>query len=133
MERAGRLISTSKTGRKLLSSEEMTLAAWGSAVGKRLSGRTRAIRLHQSTLIVEVEDELWQRNLALLEPQILKNLTGTLGEGKAPRKLEFRVGIPRRPAAIATPPPASSLDEADRIADPVLSYLYRQSRRKAGA
>jgi hypothetical protein len=133
MERAGRLISTSKTGRKLLNSEEMTLAAWGPAVGKRLSGKTRALRLQHTTLIVEVEDELWQRNLALLEPQILKNLSGLLGDGKAPQKLEFRVGIPRRPAALAAPPSALSADEADRIADPVLSYLYRQSRRKAGA
>ena len=49
------------------------------------------------------------------------------------RRIEFRIGIPRRPVQSAPSAQPLFADEADRIADPVLSYLYRQSRRKAGA
>jgi hypothetical protein len=133
MERAGRLLANSKTGRKLLSREEMTLAAWAPAVGRRLSRKTRAVRLAAGALIVEVEDDIWQRNLAGLEKFILQNLAGLLPPGAAPARLEFRIGIPRRPMQRAESPQPLLADEADRIADPILSYLYRQSRRKAGA
>lgn len=111
----------------------MTLAAWSSAVGRRLARKTRATGVREGTLIVEVEDELWRRNLAGLEKHILQNLAQTLGQDRAPLRIEFRLGVPRRPMKMAEPPQPAIADEADRIADPVLSYLYRQSRRKAGA
>lgn len=133
MERAGRLLSKSKTGRKLMTREEIAVASWPAAIGARLSRKTRAVRLEGDTLIVEVEDDLWRRNLAALEPQIVKKFTGVLEAGIAPRRIEFRLGVPRRPMQRAEPAKPAHLDEAERIADPVLSYLYRQSRRKAGA
>jgi hypothetical protein len=135
MERAGRALSQMITARKALSPEDMTMAAWPAAIGKRLARRTRALSLVRDRLVVEVEDAVWQRNLHQLRGPILKNLREILGDA-APLDLEFRIGIPRRPPQredIPDPFAVTSVDEADLIADPMLSRLYRISRRKAGA
>jgi predicted nucleic acid-binding Zn ribbon protein len=133
MERAGRLLSKLKPAQRALTREQMAAAAWTAAVGKRLANRTRPAGMVRDRLVVEVEDSLWQRNLHALRGQILTRLEELL-EDNAPREIEFRIGVPRRPAqSAATARPAAALDEADRIADPVMSYIYRQSRRKVGA
>ena len=135
MERAGRALSQMITARNALSPEDMTMAAWPAAIGKRLARRTRALSLVRDRLVVEVEDAVWQRNLHQLRGPILKNLREILGDA-APLDLEFRIGVPRRPPQredIADPFSVTSGDEADLIADPMLSRLYRISRRKAGA
>jgi predicted nucleic acid-binding Zn ribbon protein len=133
MERAGRLLSTLKAAQRALTREQMAMAAWGAAVGLRLARRTRPAGMVRERLVVEVEDDLWQRNLHALRGQILSNLADLLGEN-APREIEFRVGAPRRPVqSETTPREGAGADEADRIADPVMRYIYRQSRRKAGA
>lgn len=129
MERAGQLFSRSSLVRKLLQPQEMVIAAWPSAIGRRLGLRARAVASRGDALIVEVEDALWQKNLELLEPQILNNLKNVLGS-LAPKRLEFRLAVPRRPPQHET---VAARDESDRIADPTLSLLYRRSRRKAGA
>jgi predicted nucleic acid-binding Zn ribbon protein len=133
MERAGRLLSTLEAAQRALPREQLAAAAWSAAVGRRLARRTRPAGMVRDRLVVEVEDELWRRNLHALRGQVLSNLAELLGES-APREVEFRVATPRRPVQSETAArPAAPLDEADRIADPVLSYIYRQSRRKAGA
>ncbi|MBL0160114.1 MAG: DUF721 domain-containing protein [Bryobacterales bacterium] len=138
MERAGRIISKLKSARKHFTLEDLSCAAWPAAVGKRLASRTRAVTLKGNRLIVEVEDDLWRRNLEVLQPQILRNFADLL-EGAAPTHIEFRIGIPRRPpqreeapgAFTLTSPVARIKDDADGIADPVLRRIYINSRRKA--
>lgn len=138
MERAGRIIARLKSARKHFTLEDLTCAAWPAAVGKRLASRTRAVTLQGDRLIVEVEDELWRRNLTALHTQLLNNF-GELLEGAAPARIEFRIGIPRRPpqreeslgAFTLTPPVVRAADDADGIADPVLRRIYINSRRKA--
>ncbi|HEY3441330.1 MAG TPA: DUF721 domain-containing protein [Paludibaculum sp.] len=138
MERAGRIISKLKSARKHFTLEDLSCAAWPAAVGKRLASRTRALTLKGNRLIVEVEDDLWRRNLEMLQPQILRNFADLL-EGASPTHIEFRIGIPRRPpqreeapgAFTLTSPVARAEDDADGIADPVLRRIYINSRRKA--
>ena len=138
MERAGRIISKLKSARKHFTLAELTCAAWPAAVGKRLASKTRAIALTGDRLIVEVEDDLWRRNLAALHGQLLRNF-GELLEGAAPKQIEFRIGIARRPpqreesigAFTLTSPVVRAADDADGIADPVLRRIYINSRRKA--
>ncbi|MGB9609774.1 MAG: DUF721 domain-containing protein, partial [Bryobacteraceae bacterium] len=135
MERAGRLLALSKTARKNLSAEELALAAWPAAVGSRAARHTRAVTLRGDTLVVEVGDELWRRNLELLSRQILANLASLLGPG-APKSIEYRLAIPRRPVrSEAARDPfqlvAPQADEAARIQDPVLRRIYLRSKRKA--
>jgi len=108
------------------------MAAWPAAVGKRLAARARPIALVRERLVVEVDDALWQRNLYALRGQILAKLADLLGDG-APQALEFRVGVPRRAPQVETRSGVRDNDEAGTIADPVLSRIYRISRRKAGA
>jgi predicted nucleic acid-binding Zn ribbon protein len=128
MERAGHFIAKWKRARTAMSQEELVIAAWRAAVGPNIANRTRPVGLVRMRLVVEVEDAIWQRNLHGLSAQILRNLKTYL-DADAPQDLEFRVGVPRRPAQREERIP----DEADQIADPLLSWIYRTSRRKAGA
>lgn len=138
MERAGRLIAKLKTAHQHFTLEELICAAWPAAVGRRLAASTRATAVRRTTLVVEVEDELWRRNLTALHGQILRNLTDLL-DAAAPREIEFRLGVPRRQPQREHSVQGFSLtaprvaDESDSIADPVLRRIYVNSRRKARA
>lgn len=135
MERAGRLLAISKAARKHLSPEELALAAWPAAVGRKAARHTRAAGLMDQKLIVEVGDELWLRNLELLRGQILANLRSMLGAA-APGWVEYRLSAPRRPVRREGPEPEFRLTahgprEEERIEDPVLRRIYLRSKRKA--
>ncbi len=129
MERAGRLFGKMKLTAAVLSREEMMRAAWPAAVGKKIAAHTRAAVVAGSRLIVDVEDAVWQKHLWTLRGQILANLNLALGDGSV-TALDFRLAVPRRPPQIEERV-ATSHDESERIADPVLRRLYRNSRKKA--
>jgi hypothetical protein len=133
MERASKLIRQLSLSGEIITPEQMALAVWPDAVGKRLASYTRAAKLVRTRLVVEVPDSTWQRQLFALTPFILRNLAKSLGPGLVD-DVEFRV-VPRRrePARAVTAAPAPPLfaDEADAIADPVLRGIYKISRKKA--
>ena len=133
MERASKLIRGLRLPGDTLSAEEFARAAWPIAVGKKIAAHTRAARLVRKRLVVEVEDQVWQRQLFGLTYQVLRSLEKSVGSGLI-EDLEFRI-VPRRRepqrAAEAVPVPALFADEADSIADPVLRGIYRRSRKKA--
>jgi hypothetical protein len=85
----------------------------------------------RNRLVVEVEDQTWQRQLFTLTSPILRNLERSLGHGVV-TDLEFRI-VPRRRDAqrAGVSVPALIPDEADAIADPVMRSIYRASRKKA--
>ncbi len=133
MQRAARVLSQLRN--QNLEADDLAVAAWRQAVGKRLDERTRARQMVRKTLIVEVEDAVWQKQLHSIRGHILDNLKRILGPGVV-EEVEFRVGIPRRGPQLeqdAAQPAAPARDEADLIADPVLRHLYRESRRRAAA
>jgi len=131
MERAGRLIGKLRLSSKVASPEEMARAAWPAAVGKRLAARTGRVSLYGATMVVEVEDAVWQSQLSTLSSQILGKIEKLLGSG-AVLKLEFRIGVMRRmPQRVEKPSPL--FDEADGIKDPSFRQIYIASRRRASA
>src|SRR5277367_5845747 len=134
MERAVRVLQKSKFSKSLLGDESVVKALWAAAAGRVIHAHTSRVRLVRKTLVVEVEDSIWQRQLRGLSEQILtrvKSLTGP----EAVTDLEFRVAVPRRlpqrsqtaGAIVATNP----ADEAEQIRDPMLKKVYQLSRRKA--
>ncbi|HLJ49071.1 MAG TPA: DUF721 domain-containing protein [Bryobacteraceae bacterium] len=131
MERAGRFLSKLKLG-GAVGPDDLALAAWPAAVGKRLAQRTRAVSLVRGNLIVEVEDGVWQKQLFYLRGQILNKIHLVMGDATV-TDVEFRIGPPRRPpqtsARLRTD--VATLDDADGIVDPVLRVLYKQARKKA--
>jgi hypothetical protein len=132
MERAASLLARLKS--KNLPLDDLARAAWPQAAGKRLAARTRAVGMVRETLVIEVEDAVWRQQLTALSAHLLKNLEQVMGPGMV-QSLEFRVAPARRPPQreeIAAAPAAAS-DESDRIADPVLRRIYRQSRARSGA
>lgn len=137
MERAARLIKKEKISGEILSDEDIARAVWPSAVGKGIAVHTSRIKLVRTTLVVEVEDAIWQKQLHALTAQILNRLRKLTGS-TAIQDVEFRIEIPRRQPQRAESRERNldeaigiAGDEAERIQDPVLKKIYRLSRRKA--
>lgn len=129
MERAGKVIRGLKIAGECLSAEDLVRAAWPQAVGPRIASHTRPVAFHESRLVVEVQDLVWQSQLRTMSGQILGRLTEIAGAGKV-RGIEFRLGVPRRMPQRAGQARATP-DEADGIEDPVLRRLYKASRRRS--
>ena len=129
MQRAGRLIPSMRLSPELAAPETRLRAAWPLAAGKKIAAHTRVGTLVRGTLIVEVEDHVWQRQLSALRHFLLRNLERELGEALAadidfrpmPRRREPQRAVSARPA----PGPGESIN------DPVLAMLYHRSKRAA--
>jgi hypothetical protein len=137
MERASHFIQKNKLSKKVFSEEDLTRAVWPNAVGKAIASHTSRLTLVRTTLVVEVEDAIWQKQLFTLRDQILRRLQRVLGSSELVQDLEFRVGIKRREPQRAqtrlSSQAALPYDEADSIQDAVLKKVYRLSRKKATA
>lgn len=131
MKQASCLLANLANLRSSCDAGDIVCAAWKAAVGKKVAEKTRASKLVRSTLVVEVEDWLWQRNLMGLSRQILTNIEKAVGPGIV-EDLEFRVMPPRRGPQVAQSsiPVFDLSDEASGIPDPVLRRIYRSQRRK---
>ena len=136
MDQASRIIANSTGMSDVISVERIACGAWKRAVGKRLSDRTRAAKLVRGRLVVEVEDEVWRKNLWSLRYQILKNVEKAIGRDIV-TDIEFRVMPLRREAQRErqreTLPALTPADEAASIADPGLRRIYISSRRRETA
>jgi len=132
MERAGKILAKIKNS-DTISPEELARAAWLATVGKRIAAKATPKALVRGSLVIEVEDAIWQKQLFHLRYDILAKLTSVIGGGIV-TGLEFRIATPRRPPQTAqSHAETASLDEADRIADPVLRMVYKQARKRATA
>ena len=134
MDQASRIIAGWSGASKLISQERIAVTAWKKAIGSRLAGRTRAVKLVRETLVVEVEDRVWRENLWSLRRHILKNIESAIGPSIV-HELEFRVMPPRREAARenVSSSGAALFDEAEAIADPGLRRIYKAARRRETA
>jgi hypothetical protein len=133
MERASKLIRGLRLPGETLTAEELACAAWPLAAGKKIASRTRAAKLVRTRLVVEVEDQTWQRQLFALRHQVIANVARHIGPGIV-EEVEFRIVPPRREPQRATAAVAALFqDEADSIADPVLRSIFKASRKRAGA
>jgi hypothetical protein len=131
MERAGKSLAKLKLSGRI-AGEDLACAAWPAAVGKRLATHATATGLVRGRLVVEVEDALWQKQLFHLRFDILNKLRTVIGDSLI-EDIEFRIATPRRPPQVAGRIDTLSLDDADRILDPGMRSLYKQSRKKASA
>ena len=131
MERASKFIGSLKLSSKL-PPEELAIAAWPVAVGKRIAFHSTARCLVRDKLVVEVDDGVWKYQLFQLRLQILENLIEILGPDLV-RDVEFRIATERRPPAVAVSLGTTSTDDADSIRDPVLRQIYKEKRKKASA
>jgi hypothetical protein len=134
MERASKLIRQLGLPGSAITVDELACAAWPQAVGKRIAAHTRAAKMVRSSLIVEVEDATWQRQLFSLKPFIVRNLAKIVGPGMID-DAEFRI-VPRRrdpQRALQAVPAGLFADEADAIEDPVMRGIYKNARSKAQA
>ena len=95
MERAGSLIGKLKLSPEMADPETRARAAWALAAGKKIAAHTLASALVRGTLVVEVEDIVWQRQLNTLRHFLLRNLKEVLGEGLV-TEIDFRPMPPRR-------------------------------------
>lgn len=136
MERVARLITKDKRSQNVFALEDFVRGVWPAAVGKTIARHTGSIRVVRETLVVEVEDAIWQRQLHALSGQILGRLRRCMGV-IAIEHLEFRIGVPRREPQreenARSAAASTSGDEADAILDPVLKKVYRLSQKRSTA
>ena len=125
MQRAGKLIGKLNMSRDPGDAQARAIAAWNVAAGKKIAEHTRAASVVRNSLIVEVEDQTWQRQLNTLRHFLIRNLVDVLGDASI-TEIDFRPMKPPRK------PPQSSkiLPSQSRIEDPVLDLLYRQSKNR---
>jgi len=130
MQRAGSLIGKLKLSPEMADPETRARAAWALAAGKKIARHTLASALVRNTLIVEVEDFLWQKQLNTLRHFLLKNLKEALGE-ELVTAIDFRPMPARRKPQRAES--ARGRDDgilSEGIHDPVMAMLYRQSKKR---
>lgn len=127
MQRAASLVRKLKLPAGSDSPEERAKAAWRIACGPKIERHTIAASLVRNTLVVEVGDIIWQRQLNTLRHFLLRNLADVLGEPLV-TDLDFRPMPPRRKPAneVSARPQAGS----HGIGDPVLALLYRESEKR---
>jgi predicted nucleic acid-binding Zn ribbon protein len=128
LERAGSLIGKLKLSKEMADPETRARAAWTLAAGKKIAEHTLASALVRGTLVVEVTDIVWQKQLNALRHFLLRNLKDALGEDLV-TEIDFRPMPPRRKpqrAETVRQKPAGS----EGIQDPVMAMLYRQSKRR---
>src|SRR5438477_10279360 len=80
LERAGSLIGKLKLSAEMADPETRARAAWTLAAGKKIANHTLASALVRGTLVVEVEDIVWQKQLNTLRHFLLRNLKEALGD-----------------------------------------------------
>jgi predicted nucleic acid-binding Zn ribbon protein len=131
MDQASRIIAQWTGVSDVISHERIACGSWKKAVGKKIALRTRAIKLVRNTLVVEVEDEVWRKNLWSLRYQILRNLQKAVGP-EIVTAIELRVMPPRfgPQRETADLQNAVPLDDADAIVDPGLRRIYKAARRR---
>ena len=117
----------------VISTTRIAVGCWRKVVGKRLADKTRAQKLVRNNLVIEVEDEMWQKQLWSLRYYILRNVEKAIGPNIV-KELEFRVMPPRRDPQRETgngmPLFNTHADDADSIADPDLRRIYKAARRR---
>jgi hypothetical protein len=130
MQRAGSLIGKIKLPPGMSDQETRARAAWVVAVGRRIARYTRATMLVRDTLVVEVEDMVWQRQLNTMRPLLVHNLNQALGEALV-ADIDFRPMPARiKPRMAESARPKGARDEADAIDDPVMRMLYKRSAQR---
>jgi hypothetical protein len=132
MNQASRIIARWTGVSGLIGEERIACAVWKRAVGKKIALRTRPLKLVRTTLVVEVEDEVWRHNLWSLRYQILRNMEREIGP-EIVTDLELRIMPPRfGPQREMEERRAVGLfaDDADEIEDPGLRRIYKASRRR---
>jgi predicted nucleic acid-binding Zn ribbon protein len=138
MERAARLIKKDRRSQQIIGDDDIVRGIWPTAVGKAIARHTVRLKVVRTTLVVEVEDAMWQKQLFPLGNQIVQRVQKLLGNTGI-QDVEFRIAIMKRqmqreelvnPASTGAGP---LYDEADQILDPVLKKVYRNSRKRETA
>ena len=70
--------------------EVAALAAWKHGIGEGLQNHAVATRLEANTLIVEVRDAIWQKQLGTMKEQLLFRVNTVLGQAIV-KDIELRV------------------------------------------
>lgn len=137
MERASKILGSSRLGRKVCSQEQLSHAVWRAAVGKRLAAHTHPSWLMGKTLTVEVADDVWAAQLEPLLAQIVRKMTAVAGWAMV-ESVKLAVVPHRRGMAVETKGSARHLwlrsgEAPEHVEDPVLARIYERSRRRATA
>ncbi len=74
---------------------ELVRAYWPEAVGRRVAGHTRLVRLKGETLVVEVDDEVWRGQIEAIRGSIIERLRKEIARSTV-RSIELKPMLPER-------------------------------------
>lgn len=131
MDPASKLLNELPSLERLESIHQKLQRCWKSAVGAKIANHSRVVQLRNRTLDVAVDDTVWKSQLEQLQQHIVERVRSVSGVAEIQR-VTFRVSPPRIKPQVAQTP-LFGADEADRIEDPLLRRIYKNSRRKAQA
>jgi hypothetical protein len=134
MESAISVLNRSRSLERLEPQLQKLQRCWKRAVGERIARHSRVILLREQTVVVTVDDKTWKQQLHQMRSLLLNRLREVSGM-ESLTAIDFKVAVGRRLPKAETGPlfavdPRSN-DDADRIADPALRIIYKNSRRKA--
>jgi hypothetical protein len=135
MERAARLINKHKYSQNILEESDVVRGIWPAAVGRPIARHTDRLKVVRETLVVEVEDATWQKQLHGLGGQIVERVQKCMGS-TAIKQVEFRISPRRREPQREEASRTTAIDpsdEAEAIRDPVLKKVYQLSRKRSTA
>ena len=139
MERVDRLVNKHKYSKSILEKSDLVRGIWPRVVGPAIARHTGHVNLVRDTLVVDVDDAIWQKQLFRLSAQIIDRLQKCMGSPEI-QKIEFRIAVrkrePQRVFALRPESESGPLDpddESDLITDPVLKKVYRLSRKRSTA
>jgi len=111
-------------------SEAAAIIAWKRIAGEGLARHAQPLRLHDATIIVEVADDVWKKQLQQMTAELISRMNKLL-KREVVKAIDFRVnaralktrtGVPRTNKVVA--PPASVIASAAEIEDPDLRQLF---------
>jgi hypothetical protein len=70
--------------------EAVCVSAWKYVVGEALNSHTEPVQLKDQTLVIAVQDNIWQKQLEQLRGQLLFRLNAVLGQ-KAVKSIEVSI------------------------------------------
>jgi len=88
--------------------EAAALAAWKHVAGEGLRDHAAATRLEEKTLVVEVRDAIWQKQLAMMKRQLIFRVNSALGQPLV-KDIELRIN----PKALSAAPARANTDLVD--------------------
>lgn len=112
---------------------ERLVTEWGELVGPKIAQRTRADRIVDRVLWIEVATSAWLHELNMLRAQIVRGLLERLGEPRLFDDIKFKLAGRSRHATLVRPAPRRAARPTRPLPPPATGAAREQIVREVSA